>query len=211
MGPHYLDRFFTPQAIAVFGASKRSNAVGTRVYNNLLESGFAGPIYPINPKYKTLDDHDCYPDIQAIQKPIDLAVIATPAPTVPEILHTCGEHGVRAVIVISAGFSEGDGKGLAYERAALDVARQYQMRILGPNCLGLIRPSIGMNATFSNRAILPWFHNPALCVPPSLIGPQNMILAFPPLFHSETQLTLISVTFSITCHRTRKLKASCCM
>lgn len=155
MGPHYLDRFFTPQAIAVFGASKRSNAVGTRVYNNLLESGFAGPIYPINPKYKTLDDHDCYPDIQAIQKPIDLAVIATPAPTVPEILHTCGEHGVRAVIVISAGFSEGDGKGLAYERAALDVARQYQMRILGPNCLGLIRPSIGMNATFSKNSAQP--------------------------------------------------------
>ena len=155
MGPHYLDRFFTPQAIAVFGASKRSNAVGTRVYNNLLESGFTGPIYPINPKYKTLDDHDCYPDIQAIQKPIDLAVIATPAPTVPEILHTCGEHGVRAAIVISAGFSEGDGKGLAYERAALDVARQYQMRILGPNCLGLIRPSIGMNATFSKNSAQP--------------------------------------------------------
>ena len=155
MGPHYLDRFFKPQAIAVFGASKRTNAVGTRVYNNLLESGFTGPIYPINPKYKTLDDHDCYPDIQAIQKPIDLAVIATPAPTVPEILHTCGEHGVHAAIIISAGFSEGDGKGLAYERAALDIARQYQMRLLGPNCLGLIRPSIGMNATFSKNSAQP--------------------------------------------------------
>jgi acetyltransferase len=155
MGPHYLDRFFTPQAIAVFGASERENAVGTRVYNNLLESGFSGPIYPINPKYTTLNDHDCYPDIQSIKQPIDLAVIATPAPTVPEILHTCGEHGVRAAIVISAGFSEGDGKGLAYERAALDIARQYQMRLLGPNCLGLIRPSIGMNATFSKNSAQP--------------------------------------------------------
>ncbi len=155
MGPHYLDRFFTPQAIAVFGASKRANAVGTRVYNNLLESGFSGPIYPINPKYQTLDDHDCYPDIQAIKEPIDLAVIATPAPSVPEIIHACGEHGVRAAIVISAGFSEGDGKGLAYERAALDAARQYQMRILGPNCLGLIRPSMGMNATFSKNSAQP--------------------------------------------------------
>ena len=152
MGPHYLDRFFTPKAIAVFGASKRENAVGTRVYNNLLESGFAGPIYPINPKYKTLSDHDCFPDIQSIQQPVDLAVIATPAPTVPEIIHACGEHGVRAAIVISAGFSEGDGKGLAYERAALDAARQYQMRLLGPNCLGLIRPNVGMNATFSKNS-----------------------------------------------------------
>ena len=151
MGPHYLDRLFTPQAIAVFGASKRKNAVGTRVYKNLLESGFTGPIYPINPKYDSLDDHPCYPDITSIAHPVDLAVIATPAPTVPEIIHACGEHGVRAAIVISAGFSEGDGKGLVYERAALNAARQYQMRLLGPNCLGLIRPSRGMNATFSKN------------------------------------------------------------
>ena len=98
MGPHYLDRLFTPQAIAVFGASKRTNAVGTRVYNNLLESGFTGPIYPINPKYDSLNDNPCYPDIVSIAQPVDLAVIATPAPTVPEIIHACGEHGVRAAI-----------------------------------------------------------------------------------------------------------------
>ena len=109
MGPHYLDRLFSPKAIAVFGASTRENAVGTRLYQNLLDAGFDGPVYPINPKYKKLLGNRCYPSIHDINGNIDLAVITTPANTVPEIIHECGEHGVRAVIVISAGFCEGNG------------------------------------------------------------------------------------------------------
>ncbi len=155
MGPHFLDRLFSPKSIAIFGASNRADSVGALVYENLLSGDFLGELYPINPKHQELRGKRCYPGLQAITAPVDLAVIATPAATVPEIIHECGEHGVRAAIVLSAGFSEGDGKGAVLERKMIEAARQYQIRLLGPNCLGLIRPSVGMNATFSKNAALP--------------------------------------------------------
>lgn len=155
MGPHFLDRLFCPKSIALFGASDRSNSVGALVYKNLLASGFQGQLYPINPKYKELKGNPCHADIKEITAPVDLVVIATPASTVPEIVHACGEHGVHAAIVLSAGFSKADGKGAVLERKVLEEARQYQLRLLGPNCLGLIRPRIGMNATFSKNAAMP--------------------------------------------------------
>ena len=155
MGPHYLDHLFSPKSIAIFGASDRPNAVGTLVFENLIASGFHGELYPINPKRETLQGMRCYPAIGEITASIDLAVICTPAPTVPDIIQACGEHGVRAAIVISAGFSEGDGKGAVLERRMLEIAHNYQLRLLGPNCLGLIRPKVGMNATFGKNAALP--------------------------------------------------------
>lgn len=151
MSTHFLDRLFSPQAIAVFGASDKADSVGARVYDNLRKGGYGKPIYAINPKYKRLHRKPCYASITDINKPIDLAVIATPAAGVADILRDCGAHGVSAAIIISAGFSEGNGHGRALESAVLEVARQYQMRILGPNCLGLIRPQHGMNATFSKN------------------------------------------------------------
>lgn len=151
MGTHFIDRLFSPRSIAVFGASERAESVGARVFDNLLKAGFSDPIYPINPKYKRLHNQTCYPSISAINKPIDLVVIATPAAGVAEIIHACGEHGVRAAIIISAGFNARDDQGSALKKAVLEAARPYSMRILGPNCLGLIRPSIGMNATFSKN------------------------------------------------------------
>ena len=151
MGPHYLDRLFAPKAIAVFGASTRKNAVGTRLYQNLLDADFPGPIYPINPKYEELDGRRCYPSIRAINDHVDLVVITTPAATVPEIIHECGEHGVRAAIVISAGFGEGNGAGAHLQELLLQEAARYQMRIMGPNCLGLIRSRERLNATFSKN------------------------------------------------------------
>lgn len=155
MGTHFLDRLFAPQAIAVFGASESPDAVGGRVFDNLRNGDFSGPIFAINPKYQRLYQQPCYASIADIGESVDLAVIATPASTVPEIIHACGEHGVRAAIIISAGFSEGDGRGVALEKSVLEVARQYQMRIIGPNCLGLIRPMAGMNATFSKNTAQP--------------------------------------------------------
>ncbi|MDX2493464.1 MAG: acetate--CoA ligase family protein, partial [Desulfuromusa sp.] len=155
MSAHFLDPLFTPKAIAVFGASERPNAVAGRVFDNLRKGGYSGPIYPINPKHELLFKQPCYPSISAVAKPVDLAVIATPAATVPEIIHACGEHGVRAVIIISAGFNEGDNRGTALKKSVLETARQYQMRILGPNCLGLIRPVTGINATFSKNTAKP--------------------------------------------------------
>jgi len=90
MGPHYLEYLFSPQAIAVFGASERTDSVASRVYRNLQKSGFKGKLYPINPKYKKLGRARCYAELKAIKGEVDLAVIATPASTVPDILRQCG-------------------------------------------------------------------------------------------------------------------------
>ena len=146
---------FTPQSIAVFGASEDPDAVGARVFSNLRDAGFSGSIYAINPKYKQLYQQPCYPSIDAIAKPVDLAVIATPAKTIPEIIHACGQHGVRSVIIISTGFNDHDEQGAALKKAVLQAALQYPLRILGPNCLGLIRPVTGINATFSKNTAKP--------------------------------------------------------
>jgi acetyltransferase len=155
MGRHYLKHLFTPTSIAVFGASERSESVGTRVYQNLLTSGFTGPVYAINPKYQSVGDRPCYPSLHVINEPVDLAVIATPAATVPGLIRACGEHHVKAAVVFSAGFGELQGGDKALERSLLDEAQRHQIRLLGPNCLGLMRPSIGLNATFSNNVAQP--------------------------------------------------------
>jgi acetyltransferase len=151
MGSHFLDHLFSPRSIVVFGASERPDSVGGRVFNNLLQSGFAGPLYPVNPKHKRVFERDCHANVAAIGKPVDLAIVATPAATVPGIVQACGEQGVHAAIIVSAGFSEGDGHGAVLEKAVLETARRYRIHLLGPNCLGLIRPSANMNATFSKN------------------------------------------------------------
>lgn len=155
MGKHYLDRLFSPRSIAVFGASETVDAVGRRVFDNLKDGDFAGPVYPINPKYQSVRNVTCYNDLKSVGKPVDLAVIATPAATVTEIIHQCGQHGVKAAIIISAGFSEGQSHGITLEKSVVKAAKQYHMYILGPNCLGLIRPVIGLNATFSKNTAAP--------------------------------------------------------
>lgn len=116
-----------------------------------MDGGFQGNIYPINPKYEQIGETPCYASIQAVQDQVDMAVITTPRKTVPGIVRECGEHGVRAVIVISAGFSEHGGEGADLEQELLDISRHYGIRVLGPNCLGLIHPSLKMNATFSKN------------------------------------------------------------
>jgi acetyltransferase len=150
MGPHYLDRLFAPNAVAVFGASERPGAVGARVFRNVVDGGFAGPIYPINPKHARVGGYTCYPNIAATPTPVDLAVIATPAATVPGIIRECGDQGVRTAIVHSAGFAETTA-GAQRQKAMLEEARRYNLRILGPNCLGFIRPPARLNATFSRN------------------------------------------------------------
>lgn len=155
MTHHYLEPLFTPKSVAVFGASEQPGAVGARVYRNLLDGGFKGPIHAINPKYSALGDQPCYPSLDALREPVDLAVIATPAATVPDIVRACGVLHVKAAVVMSAGFGESAGVGRALERALLDEADRYRLRLLGPHCLGFMRPAIGLNATFSNNAAQP--------------------------------------------------------
>jgi acetyltransferase len=152
MRPHYLNAFFAPKSIAMFGASDREDSVGQIVFDNLLNGDFKGAIYPINPKRDDIQGHRAYPDLESIEKPVDLAVVATPAATVPAIVEECGNQGVRAMIILSAGFREVGPAGRALETKVRDLARSYGIRFLGPNCLGLIRPSLGLNATFGNNS-----------------------------------------------------------
>jgi acetyltransferase len=152
MGPHFLEGLFAPQAIALFGASERPESVGGRVFGNLIAHGFERPVYPINPKYQSVFGRRCFRGLRDIGEPVDLALVATPAETVPGIIRDCGEYGVRAAIVYSAGFAEAQEPGRALERAMREEARRFRIRILGPNCLGLLRPIAKLNATFSKNA-----------------------------------------------------------
>jgi acetyltransferase len=154
MGPHYLHRIFAPTSVAVIGATTRENSVGDRVFRNMLDAGFSGELYPINPKYEEMRGKPCYPSIEAVGKPVDVVVVVTPAKTVPGVIKACGEQGVKGAVVISAGFREVGPEGARIEEQMMDNARRYGMRIVGPNCLGVMRPSVGFNATFSLNTAL---------------------------------------------------------
>lgn len=150
-----LDPLFAPNSIAVFGASQRPGSVGFKIYANLLESGFAGDLYAINPKYEQLLGKPCYPSLEAVGKSAELAVIVTPARTVLAILKSCGEIGVKGAIILSVGFGETGEEGKRLQEEAVQIAREHGMRMLGPNCLGVMRPCIGLNATFAGAAVKP--------------------------------------------------------
>ncbi len=152
MNLHYLNILFAPASVAVFGASDRTDSVGGVVFENLRTGGFAGPVIPINPKRETVQGIKAYPSLDKVGQPIELAVICTPAPTVPGIIEECGKLGVKGAIILTAGFSEGGAEGKALEKRLLETAAEYGIRFIGPNCLGAMRPGIGFNATF-NRGI----------------------------------------------------------
>jgi acetyltransferase len=149
MKKHYLSKLFEPASIAVIGASNNLNAVGGQVLNNLVLSGFKGGLYPVNPKHDEVQGIKAYKSITDIDHPVELVVIATPAEAVPGIIKACGEHGVSAAIVISAGFAETGKKGKELQNEVVDIAKTYNIPLVGPNCLGMIRPKVGMNATFA--------------------------------------------------------------
>lgn len=144
---HSLDPIFRPRSVAVFGASATSGSVGAILMRNLLGNPFGGGVYPVNPKRRTVLGVHCYPDLASVPEAVDLAVIATPAPTVPALVADCAARGVPAAIVISAGFSELGAEGRALE-AQIRAARG-SMRLIGPNCLGVIHPPSNLNASFA--------------------------------------------------------------
>jgi acetyltransferase len=150
-----LDAIFAPQTIAVIGASERPNSVGRTLLWNLITNAFGGTIYPVNPKRKSILGIRAYPSIADIPEPVDLAVIATPARTVPGVIRECGEVGVKGAIVISAGFKETGAEGIALEQELLEEVRRYNMRLIGPNCLGVMNPISGLNATFGSSMARP--------------------------------------------------------
>lgn len=155
MKSHYLNKIFNPSSIAIIGASDRPNSVGMKVFYNLIKDNFSGALYPVNPNHHKVHGNLCYPSVNKINQPIDLAVITTPASTVPDILRECGQKGIQAAIIISAGFSETGKQGKKLEQVIVDVAQSYKIRFIGPNCLGVMRPSASMNATFDNNFALP--------------------------------------------------------
>ncbi|HEY3301219.1 MAG TPA: bifunctional acetate--CoA ligase family protein/GNAT family N-acetyltransferase [Methylophilaceae bacterium] len=150
MRPHYLTPLFLPKSVAVFGASNDADAVGGIVFKNMLEGGYHGALYPINPKHSEVQGQPAFNAIGEIQAEVELAIITTPAATVPKIIDECGKHNVKAAVIISAGFAETGTEGLALQHTVLENARRHNIRLIGPNCLGVMRPDIGLNATFNN-------------------------------------------------------------
>jgi acetyltransferase len=144
-----MQRMLDPKTIALIGATEVEGTVGRTIMENLMHSE-GRALYPINPKHKTVFDIPCLPNIGAAPAGIDLAVVATPASTVPDVLLDCAKAGVHGAIVVSAGFGETGKEGLALEKRIKKILSDYPMRVVGPNCLGIIRPSVGLNASFLN-------------------------------------------------------------
>jgi len=155
MNSHYLAPLFTPGSVALFGASDRPDSVGGVVFKNLLSSGFEGRIYAINPKRETVQGEKAWPSLDAIGENVDLAVVATPAASIPGIVEACGEFGIRMMLILSAGFRETGPDGLRLENRVVELAQRYNIRLMGPNCLGIIRPDKGLNITFGNNNAKP--------------------------------------------------------
>ena len=150
-----LDAIFAPRAVAVIGATEKAGSVGRSILWNLIQSPFGGTVYPVNPKRPNVLGIRSYPKIAAVPEPVDLAVVVTPAPTVPQVIAECVEAGVKGAIIISAGFKEIGPEGAELERKVLTQARRGRMRLIGPNCLGVMCPQKGLNATFAAEMAQP--------------------------------------------------------
>ncbi len=151
-----LDKMFRPQSIAVIGASDKPRSVGSALMANLMDAGFKGSILPVNPKAASVHGVAAYKNVASLPAAPDLAVIATPPDTVPSLIAELGNRGTRAAVVLTAGFAEGE-VATGKERATqlLAAARPHLLRVVGPNCLGIAVPGLGLNATFAPAALLP--------------------------------------------------------
>ncbi|MEM2182289.1 MAG: bifunctional acetate--CoA ligase family protein/GNAT family N-acetyltransferase [Nitrososphaerota archaeon] len=143
-----LERMFNPKVVALIGATDKEGSVGLALLKNLLKNNGDREIYPVNPNRESVLGIKCYPSIKDVPEHVDLAVIATPAKTVPKIVEECGEAGVEGVVIVSAGFRETGEEGRKLEEEIKRIKERYGLRVLGPNCLGFIRPPIGLNSTF---------------------------------------------------------------
>ncbi|MFZ0816949.1 MAG: CoA-binding protein, partial [Candidatus Sulfotelmatobacter sp.] len=147
-----LDSLFVPQSVAVIGATDRPGTVGRTVLENLLHGGYEGKVYAVNTRHPEVLGLKAYRSIRDIPRPVDLVVIATPAATVPQLIGECVDAGTKSAVVISAGFKERGAEGAALEQQIQEQLRRSSMRLIGPNCLGIMNPTIGLNATFAKDA-----------------------------------------------------------
>jgi Acyl-CoA synthetase (NDP forming) len=148
----HLEHLFRPASVAVVGASDRERSIGALVMRNLREGGFSGPVWPVNPRHATIAGQQAWPDVAALPEAPELAVVCTPAPTVPGIVAQLGARGTRAAVVLTAGLKAPAEGGGTLEQAMLAAARPHLLRILGPNCVGLLVPGIGLNASFAQAS-----------------------------------------------------------
>ncbi len=146
---HHLSPLFEPASVAVVGASETPGSIGAILIENMLAAPYRGALYAVNPRYGKVRGVPCFPSVAKVPERLDLAVIATPPQTIPDLVEECGKAGVRTIVIITAGFSETGAAGAKLERALLENARRYRVRVIGPNCLGVMRPELGMNATFA--------------------------------------------------------------
>jgi acetyltransferase len=155
LGIENLNRIFNPKSIAVIGASERKGSIGAKIFSNLISAGYAGTVFPVNPYRQTVQGLTAYPGINKVPGKIDLAVIATPAHIVPQIVEECGKAGVAGVIIISAGLKEIREDGADLEKQVLEHQKKYGMRVIGPNSFGVIKPKINLYATFADKQARP--------------------------------------------------------
>jgi acetyltransferase len=146
--PSSLRPFFEATGVAVIGASANPRKLSHGILKNLIDYGYKGGIYPVNPGSDDILGQKCYADVEAVPDPVDLAVIILPAPATPEALEACGKRGIKAVVIISGGFKETGSDGQELEAQCLKIAADYQMRLIGPNCVGLVNLHNGLNTTF---------------------------------------------------------------
>ena len=150
MSTRNLDSLFKPQSVALIGASNKPHGIGATVLKNLVEGGYAGQIWPLNPKYHELQGLKCYAKVGALPAAPDLALICTPAPTIPGLIRELGARGTRAAIVMTAGLDAHKPGAKSVEQAMLDAAKPHLLRILGPGSVGLLAPHIGLNASYAH-------------------------------------------------------------
>jgi len=150
-----LQYLLEPRSIALIGASDRPQSVGATVMRNLLTGGFTGPIWPVNRRRSSVADQRAHPTVASLPAAPDLAVLCTPAATIPSLIAELGAKGTRAAIVLTAGLDAPGPDGRSLTAAMLAAAKPYLLRILGPNCLGLLAPGIGLNASFAHTHALP--------------------------------------------------------
>jgi len=155
MGMEKMRLFFEPESVALVGATDGKDAVGRIILDNLLLAKDKRKVYPVNPNRELIFDMKCYPALASLPETPDLVIIVTAAKIVPEVISECGKTGVKAAIIISAGFKEVGEEGKALENRILALASKYGIKVIGPNCLGIIKPSANLNTTFATKVPKP--------------------------------------------------------
>jgi len=151
---HYLTPLLEPRSVGIIGASEREASLGSVLMRNMLEAGYKGKLFAINPKHEKVHGVACYKSVEDVPQRLDLVVMAVRAEKTPALMDACGRAGVKAVILLSGGFSESGARGALLERQVVEAAHRHRIRLLGPNCLGIMRPQLGVNATFAHASAL---------------------------------------------------------